>query len=586
MIDKRESPQYISQKIGDEYKEWSRGESIFITASTGAGKSYFILHTYLKWVIEKNGRVLYLVNRKILKKQLEEEAEQAFMDMGMFIMDFSKYLSIETYQNVENGLKSANPFPTMNWMNKFQCVVCDECHYFYTDSNFNTGTELSFLAIKEMFKRKIRIYISATMDKVKQYIENDKERDILRKKFVSAEEALRSSRKREYSLQLSHEGLRVKFVKDSDDLLSVVKENVEKTKDKWLIFIDSIEKGKSIRKKLLKEKYLEEKEVIFLDTDYENDEETQRSVQQIVEDKRSEKRIVISTAVMDNGITFSDQCLTNIAIFADTKETFLQMLGRRRGNKEEVNLYICKRDREHFSKRLSHTEHILRYFRKYREEIKKLYAPYIYFEPTNTHYHYVEVVCSGRQFGPHNINEVASAGQRILDAIFAKGTAGQYIKKFCCSINSIITPNYFSIIRCLDLKDYYKKQVKELSSDENYFLKQQMEWLAIDADRIEEIIRESEEEMCERKRKELQEVIEKLLETYTDGMSEEENIDWKIENRELLSLFADTLQTQKSIGQNERPISVPKFNGCMVKAQLPYRMKKAQKKFVVIREEA
>lgn len=590
MTEKGESPQYISQKIGDEYKEWSWGESIFITASAGAGKSYFILHTYLKWVIEKNWRVLYLVNRKILKKQLEEEAEQAFMNMGMSIMDFSKYLSIETYQNVENGLKSADPFPTMNWMNKFQCVVCDECHYFYTDSNFNTGTELSFLAIKEMFKRKIRIYISATMDKVKQYIENDKERDILRKKFVSAEEALRGSRKREYSLQPSHEGLRVKFVKDSDDLLSVVKENVEKTKDKWLIFIDSIEKGKNIRKKLLKEKYLEEKEIVFLDTDYENDEETKRSVQQIVENKQSDKRIVISTAVMDNGITFSDQYLTNIAIFADTKETFLQMLGRKRGNRDEVNLYICKRNREYFSKRLSHIEQILRYFGMYEKELEKLYNPYIYFDGTNVRYHYMEALCRGQQFGsgpyPYNVEEVLSARQKVTDAAFAKGVAGQYLKSFCYSVNSIIIPNHFSIMRWFDLKVYYKEQVKELSSDENYFLKQQMKWLAIDADRVDEIIRESEEELYERKRKDLQEVIEELLARYPDGMSEEENIDWKMENRELLSFFADTLQTQKSIGQNERPISVDKFNRCMSKAQLLYRMKKERKKFVIIREEA
>lgn len=586
MTKKGEIPQYISEIIDDEYKEWRWGESVFITASTGTGKSHFILHTYLKWVIEQGWRVLYLVNRKILKKQLEEEAEQVFMDMGMSIMDIPQYLAFETYQNIERGLKNTGASYTISYMKNFHCVVCDECHYFYTDSNFNTGTELSYLAVKEIFKKKIRIYISATMDKVKQYIENDKKRDIAKKKMLSAQEAIGGNRPREYILPSNFEGLKVKFVKGSDDLLSVTKENIKNTKDKWLIFIDSIEKGKNIRKELLKETCLEEREIIFLDTDYENDEETQRSVQQIVEDKQSEKRIVISTAVMDNGITFLDQYLTNIAIFADTKETFLQMLGRRRGNREEVNLYICKRDREHFSRRLSHIDHILRYFRKYQEEMRNLYSPYIFFDGTKTRYHYIEALCSGKEFKIYDIDEVVVARQKVLDAIIAKGTAGQYIKKFCCSANSVIMPNYFSIIHCLDLKAYYKKQVKELSLDENYFLKQQMGWLAIDENEMEEIILESEEEVHERIQRELQREIEELMKQYPQGMSAKENKAWKIKNKELLSFFANTEEDKKSMGQNDRTLTPNKFSNCMSEAKLPYKMEKIQNKFIVIKEES
>ena len=42
---------------------------IFITASTGAGKSYFILNVYLDWIIQRGGKLLYLVNRRILREQ-------------------------------------------------------------------------------------------------------------------------------------------------------------------------------------------------------------------------------------------------------------------------------------------------------------------------------------------------------------------------------------------------------------------------------------------------------------------------------------------------------------------------------------
>ncbi len=68
--------EYISDKIGEEYQNWEAREIIFITAPTGSGKSYFMLHIFLKYLIQKGGKMLYLVNRKILKEQLEEELEE------------------------------------------------------------------------------------------------------------------------------------------------------------------------------------------------------------------------------------------------------------------------------------------------------------------------------------------------------------------------------------------------------------------------------------------------------------------------------------------------------------------------------
>lgn len=157
-----ERKRYVSDEIQMDYKEWKPGEVILITASTGRGKSYFVLHTYLKWAIENNYRILYLVNRRILQKQLKEEIKEIeiYGEFGLGSIDIDQYIYIDTYQNIENSLKNFGALEKLKWMDKFQVVVCDECHYFYTDSNFNTGTELSYLAVKEIFARKIRIYIS------------------------------------------------------------------------------------------------------------------------------------------------------------------------------------------------------------------------------------------------------------------------------------------------------------------------------------------------------------------------------------------------------------------------------------------
>ena len=47
---------------------------------------------------------------------------------------------------------------------------------------------------------------------------------------------------------------------------------------------------------------------------------------------------MIATAVMDNGVSFHDTALRNMVIFADTKEEFIQMLGRKR---TDGKLLIC-----------------------------------------------------------------------------------------------------------------------------------------------------------------------------------------------------------------------------------------------------
>lgn len=68
--------EYISDEIGEKYLKWKERDIIFINAPTGSGKSYFMLHNFLKQVIKRGWRMLYLVNRRILKEQLKKELEE------------------------------------------------------------------------------------------------------------------------------------------------------------------------------------------------------------------------------------------------------------------------------------------------------------------------------------------------------------------------------------------------------------------------------------------------------------------------------------------------------------------------------
>lgn len=49
---------YVSSEIREEYKKWTYWDTIFITAPTGRGKSHFILHDLLEYVIDNPRQVI------------------------------------------------------------------------------------------------------------------------------------------------------------------------------------------------------------------------------------------------------------------------------------------------------------------------------------------------------------------------------------------------------------------------------------------------------------------------------------------------------------------------------------------------
>lgn len=559
MFEELKEKRNITDVIGEDYKKWENGEIIFITASTGSGKSYFILHTFLKWALEKGMKILYLVNREILKKQLENNLNQISYEYCTewgFRQNIENFISIRTYQSIENHLRNFQDQKENNILNKFQCVVCDECHYFYTDSNFNTGTELSYTIINNVFSNKIRVYISATIENMKRRIENDKQN------YGDIHTIHRLRENEVYGLEKNYEKIRLKIIDDDDSLILQITESLSSTHEKWLVFVDRIDKGKKIKKAIQNKMEIEKDGIIFIDADYEEDVDTNSTVKEIVNCQKTKKRVVISTAVMDNGISFSDEDLINIAIFADTKETFLQMLGRKRENKKEIQLYICKRNKEHFTKRFQYVEQILQCYERYKEEIHILYRQDL-----------------NRQ------EEFHRAHQKILNIILSDNYEGNFMRKICCAANGLIRPNSFSISRCIDLKKYYSELKEKIEKDENAFLKQQAEWLGLSEDKLNRAIAEFEVDEFTKNFKMLKNEIEDIIDNKQGKLTEEENIEWKIKIRKSLEFFIEKAEQEgekikgsSGIGKSDRPLTEDLFNTCMDVAQLPYSMKKSLQK--------
>ncbi|RHC12131.1 hypothetical protein DW856_19295 [Roseburia intestinalis] len=369
----------VTDKIGEEYKQWSNYNKIFISAPTGSGKTYFILNVLLPFACSQNRKILFLVNRKILKLQLEKE-------ISNFPFEIAKNITIETYQTLEKKyceIKSDIRKETINiagntvlqYYENHDYVVCDECHYFLTDSNYNTNTGVSFRWIQEMFAHKIRIFMSATIDEIEDIInKNDKKmehqcsqwyyKDL---KYMSPL-ALVQQRKvvYKYNIESNYDYVSVNILENYNDLIEAVENG---SKKKWMIFVDSIVYGKQLEK-TLKDK-LECDSIIFITTDYKKDVDGIREVDEISRESMFSKRILITTAVLDNGVNIKDLELQNIVVCADTEEQFIQMLGRKRKDGINTNLYIFKRDKVHFQRRLAMVEKVRKIAINYMKTFEK-----------------------------------------------------------------------------------------------------------------------------------------------------------------------------------------------------------------------
>lgn len=618
LVETSEKKRYLEDEIGEEYKKWSNGYAYFIKAPTGSGKSYFVIHVLLKYIInqhieKESKRVLYLVNRVVLKKQLEkalkEVENEVFEDFDDREDVIGDYITITTYRNIETGLKKDRPENIIRFLKKFSWVIYDECHYFYTDSTFNTNTELSYDCLRRLFAGKIEVFMSATIDRVRELI-------IKRPaNFLRGIEEIQNMKancmphdKNNYEVNIDYRNLNIEPLDDLEMLVACIKETADSRGNKWLVFVDSIEMGRELKRLLTegdvsegkdekqKRGILPEKEVVFINANFAQDAQAEASVDDIVTESYAKEKVVISTSVMDNGVSFHDSELRNMAIFADTKEMFIQMLGRKRWENEygeAMNLYIFRRNREHFRKRRDGVQEILDVHKEYHEYLNNESTCYVIEGETNE-----KLLCGSKQrinafvelyfnlqepkrlWGldiqkssqslpisdvnlkaepeswqerPHNgknvsfgtqtefvigvndrflfdCNEMIRNQKTLMTALLEDEVTYRKLKKISYCSQGKLFLNHFALTYCRDCRRFYEEMMEALETDEDAFLKKQFEWMGLSEEDQIGIMRKEEE----KKKGLLEEEIEKVLDT---EMTEQENIEWKLgENKRVVNL--------------------------------------------------
>lgn len=345
---------YLTELLGEKYFEW-RGKKILLTAPTGIGKTNFILKVFLPYCRSRRCKMLILCNRKMLRMQYL----QSLVEQFVCYEDIKNSVAIMTYQELAEILKLKQNIDCI--LTEFGAIVCDECHYFYSDSDFNgMGTYVLLQELIIACAAKTMIFMSATMEETEPLIVQTINHTFWRLRVVECKEWLKENMSTILRYDFTHFADFNRFhcitVPDWNSLVEIVAESPQKS----LIFINSKAKGELLAEKMMKTGRVDKREIMILNSD--NIDGESDYVQNLAIGHKMLSKILITTSVLDNGVSIHDSEVGNVVIETESKIEFLQMLGRIRSESiDNCRLYFVPRERREYLNRM----------KKYEDETKK-----------------------------------------------------------------------------------------------------------------------------------------------------------------------------------------------------------------------
>lgn len=147
---------YVSDTITtDVIEKLEKGNNYLIGSEMSSGKNYWVRNVLLPYALDKRKRTLVLSHRREnfdqQKNYLEEYHQECLRQFlgGMF--------ELKTYQAFQKMIKRNDPM-----INSYDYIVCDEAHYFVSDSSFNSKTEIAFNFLDDN-KSAVKFFMSATV---------------------------------------------------------------------------------------------------------------------------------------------------------------------------------------------------------------------------------------------------------------------------------------------------------------------------------------------------------------------------------------------------------------------------------------
>ena len=359
---------WVTDVIGDDYKNWREGDTVILQAQTGTGKTYFVKNKLVPRT-EMWDKMLLLCNRVALKRQLKLDLIEITNDLeakklvykkdkeGKLIVNnkaldklttIDNKITIMSYQTLSEFCIAAKYGVGKAFdLNNYKYVVLDECHFLTSDSPFNNKTDFSYeKLLKEMNPKSIKIFISATMEELEDSIELFANENIEQLNHWGIGE----NKVHKYSTGINEENktgmdysyLNPKYFNELSDIANTIKN--DKTDNKWLVFVQSFDDMNYLLEEL--------KGINGGVASIKSGDENNINFNSIMDKNKFISRVLITTKVLDNGVNIEDDKLKNIVVMTLDRTTFIQEIGRVRidiENAPEINLFIRKKYKKTFT---------------------------------------------------------------------------------------------------------------------------------------------------------------------------------------------------------------------------------------------
>lgn len=283
--------------------------NVFLNGATGSGKSYFILHNLVNYCRENKKTILILCNRNALRNSYYKKK----IDNSISNVYISSYQEIQ--ENIRNGKK---------FNETYDYIVCDECHYFTSDSQFNIDTDLSFDWV--INNNAIKVFMSGTGDTIFDYLYNNGLLGFC------------------YTIPYNYSYVDNFIIYEKKrQVYDIINDILNNTNDKIIYFSNSIDMAIKVYNQFKEYSHFRCSKYVKNSTAKKINEMGCNECIVYIDNKITfEKRLLITTKALDNGIDLIDNEIKHIISDVYDMESAQQCLGRKRivDKNDTVNFYV------------------------------------------------------------------------------------------------------------------------------------------------------------------------------------------------------------------------------------------------------
>lgn len=283
---------------GKVIETWE-GENVILNGATGSGKTYFTmnnLYIYCSGRFNNRKRMLFLCNRYALFKEILLEKEK----LGLNNMD------VLLYQTLEELIRKKEP------IDRYECIILDEFHHVLESACYDYYTDLSYDWIIGQTQA-IKIFMSGTGTSIFNKLKFDK---IVKEEF-------------EYIIPYDYSYADIKIYHEHSKVFDIINNILLNTDEKLIYFANNTDKALEVFNQF-------KEECCFRCSENNNSKEAEKynDIECIKAYNKDlitfDKRVLITTKVLDNGINIKDKKIKHIICDVFDFDSSQQCLGRKR----------------------------------------------------------------------------------------------------------------------------------------------------------------------------------------------------------------------------------------------------------------